>query len=67
MPFIHDEFLLSTPTARRLYHDFAERQPIYDYHGHLPPQDLADNRTFGDLTEAWLEGDHYKWLSLIHI
>ena len=64
MRFIHDDFLLSTPTARRLYHGYAADQPIYDYHGHLPPQDLAGNRTFANLTEAWLEGDHYKWRAM---
>ncbi|MEM7624453.1 MAG: glucuronate isomerase [Planctomycetota bacterium] len=64
MAFIHDDFLLSTATSRRLYHDFAASQPIYDYHGHLPPQDLASDRRFADLAEAWLEGDHYKWRAM---
>jgi len=64
MPFIHDDFVLSTPTARRLYHQYAAGQPILDYHCHLPPQDIAQNRRFNNLTEVWLEGDHYKWRAM---
>jgi glucuronate isomerase len=64
MSFIHEDFLLSTKTARRLYHTFAEDQPILDYHCHLPPQDVADNRRFKNLFEIWLEGDHYKWRAM---
>jgi glucuronate isomerase len=64
MTFIHDDFLLSTPTARRLYHHYAEAEPILDYHCHLPPRDLAENRRFNNLTEIMLEGDHYKWRAL---
>ncbi len=64
MPFIHDDFLLQTRTARRLYHEYAERQPILDYHNHLPPQDIASNRRFNNLSEIWLEGDHYKWRAM---
>lgn len=64
MPFIHDDFLLSNNTARRLYHDHAAPMPIYDYHCHLPPRDLAGNRSFNDLYELWLEGDHYKWRAM---
>ncbi len=62
--FIHDDFLLSTPAARRLYHEFAAPEPILDYHNHLPPGDLAGNRQFADLTAIWLEGDHYKWRAM---
>jgi glucuronate isomerase len=62
--FIHEDFLLQTRTARRLYHQFAEEQPIFDYHCHLPPRDLAENRQFNNLTEIWLEGDHYKWRAM---
>lgn len=62
--FIRDEFLLGTRTARRLYHEFAAAEPIFDYHCHLSPQDLAENRQFANLTEIWLEGDHYKWRAL---
>ena len=64
MPFIHEDFLLSNESARRLYHDYAEKEPILDYHCHLPPRDVAQNRRFGDLFEIWLEGDHYKWRAM---
>jgi glucuronate isomerase len=64
MKFIHEDFLLQTRTARRLYHQFAEDQPIFDYHCHLPPRDLAENRQFNNLFEIWLEGDHYKWRAM---
>ena len=64
MAFIHDDFLLSTKTARRLFHEFAADQPILDYHCHLPPQDVAANRQFRNLAEIWLEGDHYKWRAM---
>ncbi|MEM1444436.1 MAG: glucuronate isomerase [Planctomycetota bacterium] len=63
-PFIDDDFLLLSESARRLYHNHATDQPIYDYHCHLPPIDLAGNRTFNNLFEAWLEGDHYKWRAM---
>ncbi|HEY1220000.1 MAG TPA: glucuronate isomerase [Bryobacteraceae bacterium] len=64
MSFIHDDFLLSNETARRLYHEYAEGQPILDYHCHLPTPDLAGNRQFANLAEIWLEGDHYKWRAM---
>jgi glucuronate isomerase len=64
MKFIHEDFLLSTRTARRLYHTFAEAEPIFDYHCHLSPQDIAGNRQFKNLFEIWLEGDHYKWRAM---
>src|ERR1035438_10528427 len=64
MSFIHEDFLLHTKTARRFYHQFAEDQPILDYHCHLPPQDVAENRRFQNLFEIWLEGDHYKWRAI---
>ena len=64
MPFIHEDFLLGTKTARRLYHQFAENVPIFDYHCHLPPGDIARNRRFNNLFEIWLEGDHYKWRAM---
>ncbi len=64
MSFIHEDFLLTNAAARRLYHTYAERQPILDYHCHLPPQDLAGNRRFENLFEIWLEGDHYKWRAM---
>src|SRR6266704_118259 len=64
MSFIHEDFLLSSKTAQRLYHEWAEREPILDYHCHLPPQDVAANRRFRNLFEIWLEGDHYKWRAM---
>ena len=62
--FLTDDFLLHNDTARVLYHDHAKHQPIYDYHCHLPPADIAANRQFADLAAIWLEGDHYKWRGL---
>jgi glucuronate isomerase len=64
MPFIHEDFLLSTKTARRLYREYGQNEPILDYHCHLPPRDVAENRRFQDLFEIWLEGDHYKWRAM---
>ena len=62
--FIHEDFLLSTRAARRLYHEFAAPEPILDYHCHLAPRDLAENRPFKNLSEIWLAGDHYKWRAM---
>ena len=62
--FITEEFLLHSDIARQLYHEFAAPQPIFDYHTHLSPQDIASNRRFDNLHEAWLEGDHYKWRAM---
>lgn len=64
MAFITEDFLLQSATARRLYHDYAADRPILDYHCHLPPGDLLQNRRFGNLFEIWLEGDHYKWRAM---
>lgn len=63
-PFIHDDFLLETQTARELYHHHAKHLPIIDYHCHLSPEDIANNRRFNNLFECWLEGDHYKWRAM---
>ncbi len=63
-PYIHPDFLLQTAAARTLYHEYAEGLPIVDYHCHLPPAELAENHKFRDLTEIWLEGDHYKWRAM---
>lgn len=63
-PFMDDNFLLSNETAIRLYHDFAKDMPIIDYHCHLSPQQIYENTSFGNLTEAWLYGDHYKWRAM---
>lgn len=64
MSFIHENFLLTTKTAQRLYHEHAVEPPILDYHCHLPPKDVAENRRFANLFEIWLEGDHYKWRAM---
>jgi glucuronate isomerase len=64
MSFITENFLLRTKPARRLYEEYAADQPILDYHCHLPAKDIADNHRFRDLTEIWLEGDHYKWRAM---
>ena len=61
---IHDDFLLNSKHASQLYHEYAEAEPILDYHCHLPPQDVASNRRFANLHDIWLEGDHYKWRAM---
>ncbi len=63
-PFIHENFLLGNKTAEKLYHKYAENQPIVDFHCHLSPAMIAEDRQFGNLTQAWLEGDHYKWRAM---
>jgi glucuronate isomerase len=60
-PFMDQDFLLDNEPARRLYHEYAAGMPIYDYHCHLPPAEIASNRRFENLTQIWLAGDHYKW------
>ena len=62
--FINDDFLLQSDVARELYHDHAKHQPIFDYHCHLPPDQIASNRHFENLYRIWLEGDHYKWRAM---
>ncbi len=61
MQFLSDDFLLDTRTARTLYHDCAARMPIIDYHCHIDPREIWEDRRFENLTQLWLEGDHYKW------
>ncbi|WP_075187097.1 glucuronate isomerase [Teredinibacter haidensis] len=63
-PFMGEDFLLSTETARTLYHQYAAPQPIIDYHCHLPSVEIAENRQFTNMAQVWLEGDHYKWRAL---
>ena len=60
-PFMDENFLLSTPTAQRLFHDYAEKTPILDYHCHINPKEIAQDRKFDNITQVWLGGDHYKW------
>ncbi len=62
--FLSDDFLLKSETARRLYHEYAKDQPIFDYHCHLPVADIAMDRNFENLTQIWLYGDHYKWRAM---
>lgn len=52
---------MSTPTAQELYHDFAAKVPVLDYHCHINPQEIAEDRKFENITQVWLGGDHYKW------
>ena len=61
MKFMTEDFLLETPAARKLYHDFAEHQPIIDYHCHISPKEVYEDRKFDNITQVWLGGDHYKW------
>ncbi|MDE6610124.1 MAG: glucuronate isomerase [Muribaculaceae bacterium] len=63
-PFITPDFLLENETARRLYHDHAGLLPIIDYHCHLSPRKIAENRPFESITQLWLGGDHYKWRAM---
>lgn len=62
--FMDQDFLLSTETAKWLYHDVAEKMPIIDYHCHISPQEIAEDRKFENITQAWLGGDHYKWRTM---
>ena len=59
--FMDKDFLLNTPTAQTLYHDYAAKTPILDYHCHINPQEIAQDRQFENITQVWLGGDHYKW------
>lgn len=60
-PFLDENFLLSTETAQKLYHDYAAKMPIVDYHCHINPKEIAEDRKFENITQVWLGGDHYKW------
>ena len=62
--FLDENFLLQSKTAQTLYHEFAKQMPIIDYHNHLPPDQIANNINFGNLTQVWLYGDHYKWRAM---
>ncbi|MDD4869421.1 MAG: glucuronate isomerase [Kiritimatiellae bacterium] len=62
--FITPDFILETKYARKLYHEYAEEMPIIDYHCHLPPQDIAGNRSWQNMSQIWLSGDHYKWRAM---
>src|SRR5687768_11920629 len=62
--FLDENFLLYNKTAQQLYHEYAEPMPIIDYHNHLPPDQIANDINFENLTQAWLYGDHYKWRAM---
>lgn len=64
MSFISEDFLLQTDFAKKLYHDYAADLPILDYHNHLPPEEIAQNRVFSNISQVWLAGDHYKWRAM---
>ena len=59
--FMDEDFLLETETAKKLFHEHAQKMPIIDYHCHISPQEIAEDRKFNNITEVWLGGDHYKW------
>lgn len=63
-PFIHHDFLLENKYAKDLYHNYASRQPIIDYHNHLSPKEIAEDRIFENISQVWLAGDHYKWRAM---
>ncbi|MFI3174309.1 MAG: glucuronate isomerase [Bacillota bacterium] len=60
-PFLNEDFLLSTETAKKLYHEYSKPMPIIDYHCHINPKEIWENRRFENITQIWLGGDHYKW------
>jgi glucuronate isomerase len=62
--FLNENFLLSNATAQRLYHEYAKDMPIIDYHNHLPPNEVAEDKNFENITKVWLYGDHYKWRAM---
>ncbi len=62
--FITDNFLLQSKEAEILYHQYAKDMPIIDYHNHLSPKQIAENKPIANITDAWLSGDHYKWRSM---
>jgi len=64
MNFMTEDFLLSNAFAKTLYHNYAKNMPIIDYHCHLSPSDIATDRQFANLTNVWLDGDHYKWRAM---
>lgn len=59
--FMDENFLLSTETAQKLYHEYAAAMPVLDYHCHISPQEIAEDKQFENIAQIWLGGDHYKW------
>jgi glucuronate isomerase len=62
--FLDKDFILETPTAKKLFHKFAEKMPIFDFHNHLSAKEIYENQTLGNLANAWLDHDHYKWRAM---
>lgn len=62
--FMDENFLLQTETAQKLYHEHAAKMPIFDYHCHISPKEIAENKSFENITQIWLYGDHYKWRAM---
>lgn len=62
--FMNEDFLLKNNISRELYHEYASKMPIFDYHCHLSPQEIAENKSYDNLTQIWLYGDHYKWRAM---
>jgi glucuronate isomerase len=62
--FIHDDFLLPTPASRTLFHEYAGNEPIFDFHCHLPPAEIACDQRWDDIVQVWLGADHYKWRAM---
>ena len=63
-PFLDEDFLLQSECAKTLYHKYAENEPIFDFHNHLSPQEIFENKPIGNLANAWLDHDHYKWRAM---
>ena len=62
--FLSKNFLLETNTAQTLFHKYAENEPIFDFHNHLSPKEIFENEPLGNLANAWLDHDHYKWRAM---
>src|SRR5208337_4387560 len=62
--FMSEDFLLQTRTARILYHEYAAGMPIFDYHCHISPREISEDKQYQNLTQIWLYGDHYKWRAM---
>ncbi|MBQ1893976.1 MAG: glucuronate isomerase, partial [Clostridia bacterium] len=62
--FMDDDFILNGKVSRVLYHSYAQNEPIFDFHNHLPPQEIFENKSLGNLANAWLDHDHYKWRAM---
>ncbi|MDP5272623.1 glucuronate isomerase [Chengkuizengella axinellae] len=64
MTFLSEHMMLKSESAKLLFHDYAKQMPIIDFHTHLSPQEIAENKTYHNITELWLSGDHYKWRAM---